>query len=354
MLVVKEETSESQIHTFTLSSVNTAAGKLSFALTSETYLGASIDFALESKIFDLPAGYSVNVHLFKNTFFKEKEIVSLRHDGLPKKNQRIGYFFRLDALFEQDTLEINQHTFPFAYYALEYIFSEGVELQTKDVVYISNHKITDFFDDDTIILVLCNELCNPIINFSIENYLAQFFLKGFITYSKQTKIDAVNTTKIVESNYDEMIKPNPYGVLRILQPSPLLIAENFISNLFQNLIQRNNDPVTRFVMLYQIIEICISKILHLRIQSEICNQLNTLSGYKLKEFLNEISKEKTRINYLFNTYSIPMKVLNDELKQEILGFFIHVGDPDYTDDTMNADKTLTDVFYDYRNNLVHN
>ena len=93
---------------------------------------------------------------------------------------------------------------------------------------------------------------------------------------------------------------------------------------------------------------------HLKVQTKVCANLNSLTSFQLKEFLGDIQKEKSRIVALFNDFARPSVPLENQLKDAIKDFFIHVIDPDYSDPVKNAQYTLADVFYDYRNKLVHN
>jgi hypothetical protein len=357
MLILKEEVPSTETHIFKLSNVN-SNGKINFELTSETYEGVKIDFTLESKIYTLFTGYSVSVYLFKNPHFSQKDIIDLRVDGFNHRRGQIGYMFRLDALFESDALLLNEHTFSYAYYALEKIFSDDINLQTREIELTSKeYTITDFFDPDTIILVLCNEYIADITDFSVNNYLASLYLNGFINFNKSIEIEQFNNSSIIETNYNNVksiLNTNGAFVLRVPSANSILLGENFVSHLFQNLIQKKTDSITRFIMLYQIIEIFISKIFHFKVQSKICNNLSTLTSFQLKEFLSDIQKEKTRITALFSDYAIPTSTLEAELKQTIIDFFEHVNDSDYNDVAEHPNLTLTDVFYDYRNKLVHN
>jgi hypothetical protein len=359
MLVLKEAAPSTASHIFKLSSKSVGLdNKLTFELTSDTYTGVKLNFTLESTIHKVIPDYSVSVHLFKNKHFSQKDIIDLRVDGFEERKGQVGHLFQLDALFQPEALQLNEHTFSYGVYALEKIFSDEISFQTKEVELTSNtFNITDFFDDDTILLVLCNEYTSLINNFSINNYLASLYLNGFITFNQNIGIELFNNSSIIETNYNnvkKVLRRDGAFVLRVAQANKFLAGENFVSHLFQNLIQKRMDSITRFIMLYQIIEIFISKIFHLKVQSEICSNLNSLTSFQLKEFLNDIQKERTRIRALFNIYTLPTNSLEVELKQAIIDFFVHVQDADYADNSKHAETNLTDVFYDYRNKLVHN
>lgn len=355
MLILKEKGEDSTTHNFILNKV-VASDVNTFELTSTT-LALTLPFTLEAPISDIPPGYSVTVHLFKNTFHKQQDIIDLRVDGLTKHNGKIGYFFRLDALFEKNFLQINEHIYPYAYLGLKYIFSQLTTLQTKDVeVSPDYYEISHFFDDRTIILVLCNEYCANIPDFNIDNYLAQLFLYGFVSLTKDNPITSINDVTFIENKYNSL-KPNSPGsavhVLRIPKANSFASDEAYITHLFKNLVQQQVDPITRFIMMYQVIEIFISKLFHYEIQNHVCANLNTLDSHKLKDLMRDLQTQKTIINSLFSKYSRPSNALETEIKAKLLDFFIHITDPDYNDPLKHNNFTLTDLFYDYRNKLVH-
>lgn len=357
MLLIKDTLPSTDTHQFKLSSV-LIEDCISFSLTSETYVGVDINFTLEYPKTKIPTGYSVTVHLFKNKHFSQKDIIDLRVNELLGNSGKMGYFFRLDALFEKDVLQLNPHIYPYAYFAMEHLFSSETSLQTKTYELNSNPPlITDFFDEDTIILVICNEYANVINNFTISNYLAPLFLNGFVKFENTKGIDVFNENDLIKINFEgikNIARPDGAYVLRLTSPIEMLTKETFIPYLYQYLLQYKSDSITRFITLYQIIEISISKIFHLKVESKVCANLNSLTSFQLKKFLGDIQKEKTRIDALFNEYARPSAPLENQLKDSIKDFFIHVIDLDYTDPLKNEKYTLADIFYDYRNKLVHN
>lgn len=357
MLELREALPSEELHQFKLTSIG-LGDRISFKLTCETYQDLNLEFILDLQRESLPLGYSVDVQLFKNIHYSQKDIIDLRLNELLANTGKVGYFFRLDALFEKDILQLNRHIYPYAYFAIEYIFSENVKLQTKEVeITTDNYKITDFFDEDTIILVICTQFSNVIPNFSIYDYLAPLYLNGFVKFDKTNLINKTNSESIISDNYNNLrtiLRSDGCFVLRIGVPNSILIKESFIQYLLSNLLQQKNGPISRFIMLYQVIEISISKILHLKVQTEICGNLSSLTSNQLKEFLSEIQKEKKRITYTVNEFSKLTPILDSTLKDTIIDFFTHVKDNDYNDPIKNDTLTLVDVFYDYRNKLVHN
>lgn len=357
MLELKESLTSDISHQFKLTSIG-LSDKISFVLGCDTYEDLNLEFILDYQREIIPNGYSVDVHLFKNIHYSQMDIIDLRINELSLNKGKVGYFFRLDALFEKDILKLNKHIYPYAYYALEYIFSEGVKLQTKDIeITTDKYEISDFFDDNTIVLVVCNQITQNIHNFNIHNYLAPLYLNAFVKFDKLNEINKYNLESIISDNYSNVrnvLRSDGCFVLRVGIPEAIIINESFIQYLFANLVQRKFEPITRFIMLYQVIEITISKILHLKVQSEICGNLNNFTSFQLKEFLGEVQKEKKRITWTINEYSKLTSTIDNQLKDAIFDFFIHVQDVDYNNPAENSKLTLVDVFYDYRNKLVHN
>ncbi len=330
MLIIKDTLPSTDTHEFKLSSVFIDS-KISFELKSDTYEGVSINFTLEYPKAKIPTGYSVTVHLFKNKQFSQKDIIDLRVKEISNNSGKIGYFIRLDALFEKEVLQLNPHIYPYAYYAIEHLFSSEISLQTKSYELNSSPPlISDFFDDETIILVICNEYANVLNDFTISNYLAPLFLSGFVKFENTKGIDVFNENELIKNNFDSIrriARPDGAYVLKLTSPIELLTKETFIPYLYQYLLQYKSDTITRFITLYQIIEIAISKIFHLKVQTKVCANLNSLTSFQLKEFLGDIQKEKSRIIALFNDYARPTEPLESQLKDAIKDFFIHVIDP---------------------------
>lgn len=355
MLVLTEKNGGTE-HQFHLTSLQIGPN-VSYELTSETLPGFELSFTLQMPHTPLPVGYTVAVHLFKNPFHSQAETIDLRIKGLASNNGKVGYFFRLDALFEPSIIQQNQNTYPYAYYAMEHIFSKGSTIQTKTVLIDSiNYKITDFFDDDTIILVLCEQYCQKIPSFNLHDYLANLFSFGFTSFSAERPIENINTHAFIDGKYTSLktvVRPDGVYVMRIEAANEVLKGDSYIVHVFTSLIQKEMDYVTRFLMLYQIIEILISKVLPYEIQTKVCGNLGTFTPSKLKENLNELTTASNIILSIFHIYARPTESLKIELRKKILDFFIHIQHPDYLDATKHVELKATQLFYSLRNKLVH-
>ncbi|SMC60432.1 hypothetical protein [Pedobacter nyackensis] len=357
MLVLQDATDRTE-HSFTLTDV-TGVNQKEFTLTSATYPGLNIQFTLDPPAQALPTGYTVSVHLFKNPFHTQGQIIDLRSADRSEGNGRIGYLFSLEALFTPGALQLDPHRYCYAYFGIQYIFENVATIQTKDAdIKADPYSIMDFFDSDTIILVLCNEFCNDINNFNFQNYLPNLFLSGFTFFSKNSLIETLNDNTYLKNKFDSYTVTTP-PILNGIYPFRLekakisICSEAYVIHLFTNLIQKKFDQVTRFLMIYQVIEIFMPKMIHLEVQQRVCNDLYSLTTDKVKELVIGLTKQGELITALFARHAIPSNELSNLLRQEILDFFIHVNHPEFQDQAKNIGLSLTDLFYAFRNKIVH-
>jgi hypothetical protein len=358
-MLILQDVNEKTQHEFILSSVDLVGQQERFKLTSATYPELEVCFILGSPRQLLPVGYSVTVYLFKNPFHVQSQIIDLRISDRIPGNGKVGYMFNLEALFTLGSLQLDPHRYCYAYFGAEYVFKNMANLQTKEVgIKAEPYLITDFFDDDTIVLVLCNEYCSEINAFSLNNYLANLFLNGFLLLSKINSIEIENNHVYLQTNYERFTTTNPPSqtgvyVLRLERAKLAISSEAYIVHLFSSLIQKKFDQVTRFLMLYQVVEIFLPKIIHLEVGQRLCKNLTGVNSEKIKDLVVGLTKHSELITALLSRHAVPSAALQSVLRGEILSFFIHVHHPDYADPTKHGELTLTDLFYAFRNKIVH-
>jgi hypothetical protein len=359
MLVVQDFDNPTDVHSFILSDEHEVTGKIQFTLESDTYPGAKIDLTLESAIFPIPPNYSVSIHLFKNAFLSQNDIVDLRVNGLVQNSGKIGLAFRLDALFEPNILQFTEHNFGFAVYALRKLFGQGVDIQNKTNVFFNGNplKITEFFDENTILVVLCNEFCNNIPDFSLDKYLTHLYLNGFIIFDKSNPVKALNNSVYIQDKVRAFkgIKNNAGNpVLKVPAANAFFENEFYARHLFKNLIQKDNEAVTRFILLYQVIEIAINKVLIYNVNKDVITKLSSLTGKVLIDLLDNVKKEKTRVSNLLHLFARPDGGLEIDMATGLCAFYTHINDPDLGTVAQQSGKSMADLFYAYRNKIVHN
>jgi len=358
MLLLQDANDKTE-HEFVLNSVSPSGQQQVFKLICPTYLGLEIQFTLEPPSHVLPQGYTVSVHLFKNPFHIQSQITDLRTSDRVMGNGKIGYMFNLEALFTPGALQLDSHRYCYAYFGVQYLFQNASTLQTKDALIKADpYAISDFFDDNTIILVLCNEFCSEVNAFNLNNYLPNLFLNGFKLFSKSNLIEIENDHDYLKTNYKSYTTPNVSNVngvypLRLEKAKISISSEAYVVHLFTNLIQKKFDQVTRFLMFYQVIEIFMPKMIHLEVSQRLCNNLNSLNTDKIKDLVTGLTKHSELITALLARHAIPSNELTTLLRQQILDFFIHVNHPDYADHSKHANLSLSDLFYSFRNKIVH-
>jgi len=358
MLILQDATDRTE-HEFHLTPPVLSGQQQVFTLTSPTYNGVSIPFILQPPAQNLPAGYTVSVHLLKNPFHIQSQVIDLRTGDRLANSGKIGIMFNLEALFTPGALQLDEHRYCYAYFGVVYLFQNAASFQTKDVSITGNqYSITDFFDDDTIILVLCNEFCNEINGFNLHHYLPNLFTYGFKVFEKTIPIETENTHPYLKSNYDSFTTANTAvtnGVypLKLEKAKLSIAAEAYVVHLYTNLIQKKFDHVTRFLMLYQVVEIFMPKMIHLEVAQRMCSNISALTSDKLKDLVIAFTKQIELITALLSRHAIPPNALTLMMRQEILDFFIHIQHPEFADHTKHANLSLADLFYAFRNKIVH-
>lgn len=328
----------------------------SYVLNSATQPGFNLQFDLPYS-FDFQSGYSVSPYFFKNRHFAQKDVIEVRVDGYLRDNGRIGYLVQLNSIFDPKILSINKYLFSYFYYTLGNIFFNDDYKQLKIPDFSkTTFEITDFFDEDVLVLMVCDQLSAEIAGFKIENYIADMYRHGFYLVSSSRKNLYTNSSHFVKDNFDSIrSNANKLGhySLKLRSLSNEIVGEDFFSETFKKLLLKDVDPETRFLTLYQTVEILITKILTNELLRNVCSATIRLEGFALKRLLDEEVKEMTRITHLFNSYSYSDQGLKNELTQEIYALLQYCGFPDYTTSFDPNKTTMHDLFYDYRNKLLH-
>jgi hypothetical protein len=259
---------------------------------SSTYLEHPLEIQL-SYILDLyddynPDDYQINILYNEN--FAENDIYQIYEKTLDK---RIGWMFPLQALMskEHDFSE-NVHFLKYAYVAFNLLLSNEDMSNRKIADYSSkdNYSLFDFYPPNSIVFVFSKQAISEINDFNIVNYFPCLYEYGFIA-SEKGKSKALTTTETKEKIYIKSISDD-------------VKEEGFILQLFKELLVNEDHHLVKFYLLYQVIELLIEKIFNKELKN-IIDQLSTGSSnlFQVKDKLGDISKEKKRINKLFNNYT---------------------------------------------------
>ena len=216
-------------------------------------------------------------------------------------NVRLGWIFPIQALVsgEHDFAE-NSFFLKYAFIAisllLDNINEENIRNSSEAL------RITDFYKEDAIILVLCKSNCRLINDFCFDDYIVDLFGYGYscFPYSAIGEKDVYVEKRINIRRISADVKEK------------MFIVEVFKSLLVQTYLL----PLAKFHMLYQIIELLIGDIFSFEFTNfskKISEDTNNL--FDLKDELQKLTGEKYRVKELFsNTYSRIDAVLKDKLK----------------------------------------
>lgn len=303
-------------------------------------------------------GYSTSVFLLKNKYFAQKDVIEVRVNESIGDNGRIGYILQLNSIFDPKVLNINKHLFSFIYYSLGNIFYNLDFKQTRKPTFAKTiFDISDFFDDDILLLIICDQVVAKIPNFKIFDYLPALYKRGFYIHDLNKNSQFYNESLKVKDNYDELENSKNrynYYSLKLEKISSDLTNDDYILALFQTQLLRKADAETRFLILYQIVEILISKILTFELNKKVCNAVVPILSIDLKNLLAELSKESKRIALLMSTqYTTLSADISNALKSEIYSILNDIDIPEYSLPYDPGKTVFHDLFYDYRNKLLH-
>jgi hypothetical protein len=333
-------------------------GEWVFVLNSLSIPTYEMKFRLPHEIDSFHDGYSTSVYLIKNKYFAQKDVIEIRVDEISENKGRIGYIVQLNSIFDEKLISVNKHLFSFYYYALGNIFYNLDFKQNKKPDFSKTlFDISDFFDDDILLLITCDQDTNKIPDFKIESYLPSLYKYGFYMANESSIYSFHNTSSEIQGNYLSLsynISRVGYFSLKIDKVADVIANEDYLYGLFNKQLLKKSDQETRFLILYQVIEILISKILTIELTKKICGAIVPIEAFKLKSAIEEEVRENTRISYLFNRYTILSHTIKEDLKREIYLLLQYLQFDDFKTAYISSLINFNDVFYIYRNKLVHN
>lgn len=275
--------------------------------------------------------------VFDKEFYKEPNRV------------RLGWIFPIQALLSNEhQYADNKHFLKYAYVAFLKLLKNQEEYITFNPLFskiTNNYKLTDFYGEDIIILVLCNSPLQKIDNFQVDNYITSLYSYGYYFCQPIENLKEIDTRSDSE---------NPTGKNLILQKnSSCLQKEDYVYRLFKDLLKNEEHHLVRFYLLYQVIELIIQIVFERKILEEIKNFNNNPDKNirKLKEKIDNISTEKKRVSILIND---DVKINNPNLLiscNELIKLF---NDDDSNEkDDISKKQDLGGALYDVRCLIVH-
>lgn len=242
------------------------------------------------------------------------------------KSKRIGWIFTVQSLVSNEHKEANNKYFlKYAYVAMEILIRRIESIEFNDDIY----EIDDFYNSESVILIIDKGNISDIEDFKIENYIPYLYKYGYCFNGNN---DLPYFTQVEER-------------LNLHSISPILKEENYIIELFKNFLGNEASYLLKFYLLYQVIELILEKIFDKEFK-DIVHGLssNDKSLFDTKETLSTIANEKYRIKKLFTNYSKNIEAL-EELKIRCNLLLEKKGKKKYT--------TGAESLYSVRNLLVH-
>jgi hypothetical protein len=261
--------------------------------------------------------YSVNFLSKKN--FRENDIFTV-HAKLGANRKRIGWLFPVLVLGSSEYDLFNDiHFVPYLKVAASHLAKENGK---RDI------------DENTHVLVLKDERLIE-GNVFISNFSVSLLKHGY--YNTASGVVAENTLCKFETSTTSEIK--------VENCLPVSEYSKYVNKLLCELLPKVEDPLSRFVSIYQTIELLMEKYFHLRLD-EHKKRRSTIGT--IRENITELSSERKLINGAF-TYGSHRSMLNpDEINLARRLFNSDKDEQYYTG------LTLPNFIYDTRNAIFHN
>lgn len=292
--------------------------------------------------------------LFQHLEFNQSRIVEFRSKEIEGAG-RLGYYFNLNAIIDEDTniFSNNPFTTTAAFRAIVSLLRGNTASIPKvpNVGTKNQLSISDFYQEDIIILTLANENIEKIPNFDfLCQYLFPVNKDGFVYVHDNNNPVKKNDCHLISENFKSMKKTSDAHLFsqKVSPIDPLIQENSYLKELITVLIpSKNSHLFMDFHLLYQAIEIFIDFILKEEIKL-LLNRIDDYESYTLKEKVLELNTAKKRTNLLVNKYSKVDNSCKDLLKQKIKPFCdLFMAENDF--EKANAENLIIEL----RNILVH-
>lgn len=265
---------------------------------------------------------SFDIFLLSNPFLhKEVNWYELLFDGA---DERAGFLFPISLL---ESEEVDDK------YLLSYMFVAYRQLLLK-INLEPTGVLSDSFPDAYILAI--HKKTKP--DFRLEKYILSLAHYGFYDYKGK------NEKEFPKLNCIE----NQTKIIRLEESVVDFLQNKYVKDLVFNRLCLTADFLTRFVLIYQIVELYISEIHHNLLEDCIDKyKKNEITRNVFSEELKKISRESYQIEQL-------VKGFHDEevctkYRKDVLSLFNDVG---YS--TADKSKSLDALLYALRNQIFHN
>lgn len=226
---------------------------------------------------DNPKDYDYKIFYKKD--YKENDIFQVVEKSLKK---RIGWIFPISSIISTSHDFVNNpHYCRYAF--LAYMLLLQNEINEHKIVDHEFNIIIENEYSDAILLILKKELVKDITGFKIDNYYANLYKFGYYLEKRDTNpyIELSSNKKIVIQSISSDIASNDY-----------------IMRLFE-ILCKENHPIIKFHILYQVVELLIEDTLIDSLE-KIIEQVKEKAIYvrSIREQVSKFESEKDRINII--------------------------------------------------------
>lgn len=262
------------------------------------------------------------VVLLNNPFLhKEMDWYVVKFNG---SDERGGYMLPISLLESEEAEDRPLLSYMFVAYR--------TLLRRLDNNIVATGVLSDSYKD-AYILIVHNQ---TIPDFDVRDYLVSLAGSGFYAYKGELK------GKYPELNHFEQLP----SILRLIKRETDNLDNGYVVDLLTNRLCGASDFITRFVLVYQVVELYISEI-HRKLLDEVISDYKTggLNKNDFGEELKNLSRESFQIEKLFDGYLEKEECI--EYKEESRRLFNDVG-------YQYKNEKIPTLFYALRNQVFHN
>lgn len=281
------------------------------------------------------------LYLFKNQFYAENDIFQIFDMD---EKVRMGWVFPLQALVSCEHSYIdNIHFLKYATKAMHLLLKDSNKLLDGPIrlpnVESTIH-IDEIYKPDDIVLILSSDSVPKLEQFDINLYLPALYKYGY--YRKCE--NAVFLNKYIKENYQQL---NAKIKIRPLVNDTINLS--YITTLYSESLIHEKHHLVRFLMLYQIVEMMMECVFKQELKKSLKGLGNlqggdTVNYYKEREKLLAVTKDKYRLNILFEKVKIS-EILKTNFINETNNLLNKLG--------TDQENTAQSALYTLRNILLH-
>lgn len=232
-------------------------------------------------------------------------------------------------------------------------------IKFDDISKITNLKIEDFYDDETVVYLYHED---NLADLKIFRYYPSFLKFGYVPIIKATDYNEIEVINIKTSKHP-LYTFGLLDVLEIKNPNSNLVDEKYINQLFTSILKNKLNSTARFLLLYQVIELLIDKIALEHFLSKhpydldtyyMIFETRTAKSYRdVYDNINEIQKKVQKtIDPIKEEFKRINKLINEKAKLEINDYvrFVEISKKIIGN---RSCSTLPDYIYQLRNKIIH-